>query len=130
MVFKQKNITLIFSVLAFIVLPQKISAQSQSFNSLRGNVSGLSITNVNSTSGAPSNSVPYIVCQHLELIPPESLLQTLWGHWQLISTSLLEAKKKKCTRVSIQCVEYLFHQPGVQARIVPAVSNNFFFVFH
>lgn len=55
MVFKQKNITLIFSVLAFTVLPQKISAQSQSFNSLRGNVSGLSITNVNSTSGAPSN---------------------------------------------------------------------------
>tara|TARA_B100001057_G_scaffold501209_1_gene622046 strand:+ start:826 stop:1269 length:444 start_codon:yes stop_codon:yes gene_type:complete len=50
-----KGITIFLFVVVLCFYPESLFAQSQPFNSLRGNVSGLSITNINSTSGAPSN---------------------------------------------------------------------------
>ena len=52
---KQNYYSLIFYLAVLTFIPQTITAQSQSFSSLRGNVSGLSMTNINSTSGSPSN---------------------------------------------------------------------------
>lgn len=50
-----KGITIFLFVVVLCFYPESLFAQSQPFSSLRGNVSGLSITNINSTSGAPSN---------------------------------------------------------------------------
>tara|TARA_Y100001935_G_C17131204_1_gene420717 strand:- start:124 stop:558 length:435 start_codon:yes stop_codon:yes gene_type:complete len=51
----KKTNLIILLVLGGLSLAEPLFGQSQPFNSLRGNVSGLSITNINSTSGAPSN---------------------------------------------------------------------------